>query len=281
MAAEELKGRSSAMAADGYDEPGMQIDVMELVYRLLEKAWLIILVGLLAATAAGLYTHFLDESYTATAKLYVIGDSTAIDLSQLNFGDKLAEDYVQVFKNRDVHDSVSDALVQLQKMDADDVPAEFAAVKAYLDTLDKPYALPNFESVQRRLSVTQMSDTRILSISYVCGSKEEAKMVVDVYAHAATKFISAKMGAEKPPTIFEKPYASDDPTAPNMTRNVALALLIGAFAMVAILICQFILDDRIRTAEQLEKHLGLPTLGMMPVQVNEKMSQKRRKEGHA
>lgn len=293
MAAEEMMRRNVAVEAEPGEVQEVQIDLMELFYRLLDKAWLIVLVGVLAAVVMGVCTHFfIDDSYTASTKLYVIGDNSAIDLTQLNFGDKLADDYVQVFKNRDVHGSV-------RKLLMDTNPTYTAArrnlivellgfEKGYSDPLPEPYEtwvvagydLGSFEYVQRKMSVTQLNNTRILSISFVSGSPEEGRIVVAAYAKAAIAFISAKMGAEKPPTVFETPYASDIPTAPSMLKNVALAMMAGMAVMVLVFAGQFVIDDRIRTAEQLENRLGLPTLGMMPVQGKQQKSRKRLKEGH-
>lgn len=294
MAAEELMRRNAAAEAEQGEGQEVQIDLMELFYRLLDKAWLIVLVGVLAAVVMGVYTHFfVDDSYTASTKLYVIGDNSAIDLTQLNFGDKLADDYVQVFKNRDVHSSVRKLLVDTDPTYTTarrNLIVELLGFeKGYSEALPEPYEtwvvqgydLGSFEYVQRRMNVTQLNNTRILSISFVSGSPEEGRLVVAAYAKAAIAFISAKMGAEKPPTVFETPYASDIPTAPSMLKNVALAMMVGIAVMVLVFAGQFVIDDRIRTAEQLENRLGLPTLGMMPVQGKQQKSRKRLKEGHA
>lgn len=244
------------LATEDYQEPEIRVDLMELFYRLLDKAWLILLVGVVAAVLAVLYTHFfVDETYTATTKIYVIGEDTAIDLTQLNLGDKMADDYVEVFRNRDVHSRVAANL------------------------LTQGYELPDYKTVKRNMSVTQLPNTRILSISYECGSRDEAVMVVNEYAQTAIQFISVKMGAQVPPTVFEAPYASSIPTGPSKVRNGALAM-IAAMALVALIIsCQFIMDDRIRTSDQLENRLGLPTLGMMPIQ--QTGTNNRRKEARA
>lgn len=243
----------SAELTEESTDAEISIDLMEMFFRLLEKAWLIILVGVLAGVAGGLYTHFfVEDTYRATTKLYVIGEDTAIDLTQLNFGDKLADDYVQVFYNRDVHREVS------RKLKA-----------------DYGYELPGFDETQRHLKVEQLDNTRILKISYTSTDKEEALRVVEVYASAAVVFIQQRMGAQEPPTEFEEPYASDQPIGAGFARTVILWLLCGVMVTTGILVAIFIMDDRIRTSEQLERRLGLPTLGMMPVQKTQSRSRRR------
>lgn len=255
----EIKEQSAAMTGEAAEEQELRIDVLELFYRLLEKAWLIALIGIAAAVLTGGYTHFfVPDSYTATAKLFVIGgEDSVIDLTQLNFGDKLAEDYVQVFKNRDVYDIVRSGFP-----------------KAY------GYELPySFREIQDQLTVSQIGNTRILKISFTCGSASEALAVLEAYVKTAQSFMDTRMGTSLPEQPFESPYVSTLPSGPNLLRNVALGFIIGSLAAMLVVICQFILDDRVRSAEQLEKRLGLPTLGMVPVQ--EHSSHRKGKGGNA
>lgn len=254
MTGERLKKISAAdVAAEDYQDTELSIDVIELMFRLLDKAWLIVLVSVLMGILGGLITHFfIEDTYKATTKLYVIGEDAAIDLTQLNFGDKLAEDYVQVFYNRDIHRAVKDTL-----------------------QTKYGYTLPDFVTTNRELEVKQLNNTRILSITYTCEDREMAMRVVEEYASAAMVFVQARMGAQVPPTEFEQPYAPEKPVGPKMLRNVALMFIMGGLATVLILVVIFITDDRIRSSEQLERHLGLPTLGMMPVQKTETRSRRK------
>jgi capsular polysaccharide biosynthesis protein len=63
-------------------------------------------------------------------------------------------------------------------------------------------------------------------------------------------------------------YEADVPSAPSgpsAKKNTVLAAIIGFVAVVGIYVVTFLLDDTIRTEEDVEKHLGLPTLGVIPV----------------
>ena len=241
------------------DDQELHIDMLELCYRLLEKAWLILLIAAMCAGAVGLYTHlFVPDSYTATAKLFVIGgENSVIDLTSLNLGDKLADDYVQVFKNRDVYNAVQQGF-----------PMAYGSELQY-----------TFTEIQDQLKVTQLNNTRILKISFTSGSPEDALHVVEAYIKAAQSFMDVRMGTSLPSQAFESPYVSAQPTGPNLLRNVLLAFVLGALLAVVIVVCQFVLDDRIRTPEQLEKQLGLATLGLVPVQ--DSTSQHKERRGNA
>ena len=90
----------------------LEIDLVELMYRMIEKMRYIIAAAILGAVILGLVTTLLIKpKYTATSKLYVLNSKdSAINLSDLQIGNYLASDYKEVFKNRLVHDRVIDAL---------------------------------------------------------------------------------------------------------------------------------------------------------------------------
>ncbi len=54
------------------------------------------------------------------------------------------------------------------------------------------------------------------------------------------------------------------PSSPNLTRNLAFALLIGLLAAAAVVFLAIQADDTIRVPEDVEAKLGLPLLGVVP-----------------
>ena len=56
------------------------------------------------------------------------------------------------------------------------------------------------------------------------------------------------------------------PSSPNKSRNLMLGFLIGMIAAIAVVVIQYLADDKIRTPEDVEKVLGLPTLGVVTEQ---------------
>lgn len=72
-----------------------EINLVELLYRLIEKWKIVALASLLGALIAAVYTFcFITPMYTATSKLYVVNTKdSAINLSDLQIGNYLASDY--------------------------------------------------------------------------------------------------------------------------------------------------------------------------------------------
>ena len=93
------------------DNNVVEIDLVALFYRFLEKAHWIVLTALIGAVIAFLIVSFLvTPIYQATAKIYIVGSDTTISLTDLQIGSNLAADYKEVFKNWHVHELVDKRL---------------------------------------------------------------------------------------------------------------------------------------------------------------------------
>lgn len=216
-----------------------EIDLVEIFFKLLENAKYIVAVALLGAVLAGLITYFLiTPTYTATSKLYVLNsDDSALNLSDLQIGSYLANDYQEVFSNWHVHEMV------LQHLG-----------------LDYTYT-----QLSKMVKVSNPKDTRILYIEVSSNDPGEAQAMANEYAKVAQEFIAAKMET-KAPTIFEEALLPYKPSSPSLTRNVLIGFVLGVFAVCAVVIIRFLVDDRIHNADEIEKYLGMATLGVMPKQ---------------
>lgn len=221
----------------GNNQEEQEIDLLELLYRLLEKAKYIILASVLGALISGAITIFrITPKYTATSKLYVMNTGeSAINLSDLQIGTYLASDYQEVFHNWHVHEMV---------------------IKA----LNLPY---NYAQMAGMLNVTNPSGTRILYITVTTDSPLESKQIADAYAAAAQEFIASTMDT-KMPNLFEEALLPSSPSSPNKTKNIALGLMAGFALACGIIVVQFLMDDKIHNSEDIEKYLGMACLGIMP-----------------
>lgn len=232
------QGAESRLLTDD-DNAELEIDLVELMYRMIEKMKWIIGAALIGMIFAGVFTKFfVTPEYEATTKLYVQeAEGKIVDLSAINLSEKLAADYLQVFNNWEVHEKV-------------------------IEALNLPYST---RQIQRMLTIDILDDTRIISITVTSTDPQEAYKIADTYAKAARAFIVDRMLTSEP-TVFEHARVPSKPSSPNTMLNVMLGTFAGGVIAVAIIFIQFVSDDRVRNAEMLQKRLGLATLGMMPVQ---------------
>ncbi len=239
------------------DEPEkgeLEIDLVELLYRLLEKIKWLILFAVIGALLAGVYTfRFVTPMYQSTAKLFILNSKDSVlNLSDLQIGSQLANDYIEVFSNWHVHELV------MQRLGIE----------------DKTYS-----ELQSMVSVRNPSGTRIIYITVHSSDPQQAMQIANCYADVAREFIAARMGIEMP-TIFEEARAADRPYSPSKTRNILIGFLLGGLLAAAVVVIQFIADDRVHTGEMIEKRLGLATLGLMPAEESSSPSRKSSPKKH-
>lgn len=228
-----------------------EIDLMELFYRLLEKAKYIIAAAFVGAILMGLYTRFMvTPLYQSSARLLVLNSKETINMANLQIGAELASDYIEVFKNWHVHQTV-------------------------IDELGLPYSTVQISNM---ISANVANNSRLINITVTSADPQEARDIAMCYLRVAQEFIASKMETDMP-NIFEEPRVPTSPISPNLQRNIVLGFLLGAVLACGIVVVLFLVDDRIRSAEQLEKHLHLATLGMMPIQERQDNQVHRHKSG--
>ena len=230
-----------------------EIDLVELFFRLL-AAWKLVaalcLIGALAAFGA---TRFLmTPQYKATSTIYVLSrKDSAINMSDLQIGTALTQDYIKVFSMWEVHEEV-------------------------ISNLNLPYS---YTYMKNRLSVTNTSNTRMLDIGFTSPDPQEAADVANEYAKVASAFIAETMSTDKP-NIVSVALKPSNPVSPSMTKNVAIGFLLGAVISAGIVFIRMMMDDKIKTAEDIRRYTGLVNLAIVPKEdIMETVSSKKSSKG--
>ena len=68
----------------------------------------------------------------------------------------------------------------------------------------------------------------------------------------------------------------DQKYSPNTMKNGFIAGVLGCFLAVAIILVQHISNDTIKSSEDVEKYLGLSTLGTIPLNKDDVKAKKKR-----
>ena len=234
---ETTRGTASGNARNNQNQT-MEIDLVALFYRMLEKIHWILLTALIGAVIAGIIVFkFVTPIYQATAKIYIVGSDTTISLSDLQIGSNLAADYQEVFKNWHVHELVD-------------------------KRLNLNYSYTKLASM---ISVSNPANTHVLYVSAKSPDPQEAKMLADAYAQVAREFIATKMDMREP-NVFEEAMLPSRPVSPQKTRDIVIGFLLGGLLAAAIVTIKFLSDDRILSSEDVAKVGGMSTLGMIPLQ---------------
>lgn len=219
----------------------IEIDLIELLYLLKTRIWIILLTAIIFASGSGLISSFLiTPMYQSTAKLYILTKSTSItSLADIQLGTQLTQDYMVLIKSRPVVTKVIENL-----------------------ELDMSY-----ESLVNIINISNTSNTRILEIRAEYPDAYMAKQIVDEFAQVSRTQIAKIMDTAEP-SVVEDGYASPHPSSPSLMKNIMIAGLAGVFLASAVIIVLYLMDDTIKTAEDVEKYLGLTTLGLIPIELS-------------
>ena len=224
-----------------------EIDPIELIRQILAHIGMILFIAILCTALAGVYTfYYVTPVYESTAKLYVLnsGDS-AINLSDLQVGSYLASDYIEVFNTWEVHAMV-------------------------IQNLGLTYST---DHMQDMLSISNPSNTRILYITVTSADPQEAMEIANEYANVAIQFISKTMATEEP-NIMSEALTPTYPTSPKKTLNLMFGFVFGLFISIAFITLRFVIDDKIKTADDIRKYSNLSVLSVVPT-LKVKRSSKR------
>lgn len=229
-------------------EETVEIDLLEILYLLGRRIWSILAVGLAAGLITGLLTHYgIEPKYSSTSKLYILSTSTSItSLADIQIGTSLTKDYVQLVQSRPVVEQVIENL-----------------------NLNRTY-----EQVLGQVTFSNPSDTRILVITAQDPDPVLAKDIVDEFANVAKSNIAEIMKIEEP-SVAELGYITNKPVSPNLLKNVLIGALLGMFIMAVIVIVIYMIDDTVKSSDDIEKYLGLNTLTSIPLLEDEGDAQKK------
>lgn len=233
----QAAGLAHAQAREDMADAETEIDLIELFHFLFEKIRWILLAAVVAAVVAGIYTfYFQTPMFEATSKLYVANSrDSAINLSDLQVGTFLTKDYQEVFSTWEVHEMVS-------------------------ENLGLEYT---YREMQDMLSISNPKDTRILYITIRSPRATEAATLANEYASVAKTFIYDTMSTEEP-KILSVALIPARPYSPNKSRTVMLGFVLGGLLMAGVFVARFLLDDKIKTPDDIMKYTGLVTLTVVP-----------------
>lgn len=219
-------------------EGEMEIDLLELLLYYRDRLLWIILGFLAGATIAALITYYLiTPVYTATAKMYMVSSSTqsVIDLTDLNIGQSLSKDYVELLKTRPIIEDV----IEEQGLDY------------------------KYNELLSMLNMAIVSDTRIIAIRATSVDPEEAMHIANALADKGVKELPKLMETPQP-HIAEYAIIPVNPSSPSLSRNVMIGAMIGMIIMLGIFLIRFIMDDTFKSADDIEREFGVIPLTVIP-----------------
>ena len=228
----------------------IEIDLLEIFHLCLKRWWLILASGILFAAAAFGYTKiFVTPQYEASSMIYILSKTTSVTSAvDLQLSKQLTVDFETLAKSRPVIEDVIDEL-----------------------SLDTTY-----EELVKTIEVSNPTDTSILKISVQNPDPVLARDISNAMSDATAEQIAEVMVTDRPSTV-EDAVVPTYPVSPNTKKNVFIAGVLGMFLVMGMILLCYLLDDRIKTEEDIMKYLELNTLASIPLGKNQKSSRRKKK----
>lgn len=230
----------------------IEIDLQELIGLLLYKLWLIIICAIVGASGAFIISRFfVTPLYESTTSVYILNknENSTVTYTDVQLGTQLTKDYAQMIKSRDVLEGVLEGY-QLNE---------------------------SYKSFADRVAVNTPSDTRMIQITVTDEDPYAAQLLADEVRKLAAEKITEVMDIQAVNTVDEA-NLPEKPASPSIIKWTAIGGALGIILCAAILIIRFLMDDTIKTTEDVEKYLQLSTLASIPVKDED--SKKGRKRHH-
>ncbi len=230
----------------------IEVDLLEIIHILFGRFWIILGTGVLAAVIGFVISGFmLAPKYESTTKIYILNkaENTTVTYSDVQMGTQLTKDYAELINSRYV-----------------------------LETVIEWLALPEMEykDLLKKVSVNTPTDTRIVSITVTDVDPQQAQDIANCIREVAGAHIQNVMDIDAV-NVVEEANLPTTKAGPSVIKWTAIGGVLGIFLACAVILIHYLLDDTIKSPEDVERYLGLSTLALIPVTPDENDARQRGK----
>ena len=215
-----------------------QMTLLELLHLLRKHLRLVVALPLACAVVMAAYSFiFMGNVYTASTSMYVLAqrdDGASTSLS------------TDLSASQMISNDVSTLLTSDRVLD------ETAADLGLEDLEDY------------KVSVSSETTSRVIGLSVTGADPQMAAQIANGMVQNVSEIARDVMDVESVNPIDEA-AVPDQPSGPNRTLYVAVALMAGLFLAVAIVVVADMLNTKVRGHEDVEELLGIPVVGRIPV----------------
>lgn len=218
----------------------IEIDLSRLFKEIRKKLKFIILLGIIGAIVAFIFTvFFVDKKYASSSDIYPKTNTTdtgTLDYNALNANSKMVNNYIAIIQGDSVLDEVT------KELKLEDRESDF---------------------VKNAITVTNETNTEIIKIT---ATTEDPELSRDIVAETVNQFITYVKDKidVKNIMVLNQAKVQETPVSPNVKLNIVIGALLGIMISGGIVIIRFLLDKRLHTKEDVESYLEIPVLAEIP-----------------
>ena len=217
----------------------IEVNLLDLFHYLKKRVWIVVAALLVFAILGAVYTtFFVRDEYTAKTRMYVLNRSSEAGLSSVDY-------------------SISNYMIK-------DYEVLITGENVTREVIDRLHLNMSVSALASKISVSAIENTRVLQIVVVDNDAKRAADIANCVREISSTQIKEIMDVDAVSLVYE----AEIPTGksnPNMRKNMAIAAALGAALAVCILVVVYMMDDTIRTDEDVTRFLGLDTLGVIPM----------------
>ncbi len=222
------------------NEMEYEVDLREIFAIIKRRFWIIVTMAVVASFCSAIVSfYFLEPIYETNTTLIVVKEQNqeqAIQYNDVMLSQKLVKTYGEIVKSRTV-------------------------AKEVIANLNLGISA---DKLIGNVAVNSVKDTEIISIG-VQGTDPE--LISDIANEFATVFMNKIVDIMSIDNVqiidpSEKPRT---PIKPRIALNIAVAAVLGLMLGFAIVFLLEFFDDTLKTSDDIEKHLKLPVIGIIPL----------------
>ena len=217
---------------DNKEQNEIEFDLLQMIGYLVKRAWIIVLAMIVFAVAGYIISKRNEvPKYTAVCRVFVSREG-----SEGSYNDALNTLYT--------------------RKDCEVILSGHNVAQQIIDNLNlkmDPSVITN------KIRVAAAEDTHVLELSYTDTSPKRAAAILNELCDVGGAEVKKHM-TKATFTVMYYAEVPKVPTAGTATRDTVLGAAIGMVLSAAVLIVIFLLDDTIRSEDDVERYLGLSTL---------------------
>ena len=228
------------------------IDLKEYINIFRKRGWIVLLTTIIAITISGILSFFVIEPVYQAQLTFMVNfnqnENAQITQEDMDYGTKLVETYKPIIKSRKVTQKIKNNLnLSMSQSEIGDA--------IQINSISGPV-----------MSVTVNSTNPVLAANI-------ANEVPEVFGKEL-KRIAKVDGIE----VIDMAKAPNSPVSPNKIKNIIMAAIIGIVIGIFIVLLLEVLDNKVKTVEDIEKYIELPVLGSISEFDNKKLDKKHKKK---
>ncbi len=207
-------------------------------FNILSNKWPIFLVTCVVCIVLSIVAtlFFISPTYTSTAKLYVIDkNSTTINSSEISVSSYLTKDYEEIIVDRTVLEEV----------------------------INRLNLRTSYKSLRSCISTNNPQNTRFIEVTVAHSTPQGAKAIVDCICEVTEQKVLEVIELDRI-VIFSLGNLPTAPSSPILLSNVFKSFIISIVICFLEMLFIYLKDDKINTADDVEKYLGLTVLASIP-----------------